>query len=364
MAGSHVGCIDADRVSSESDGIPTRAGGQTMEIHPNITGIDVSGFGAVWVFLARGQRTALIDTGPKQLLHPMPMEQSPQSDVLPVLQFLPAALDKMGMTMADIDLILNTHIHFDHNGGNAAIKTASEAKISIHAAEAHYFENPGLLFEHEQAPVVEMILGKDHLGDEKKKYLEEATGPGPYAAVDSTFVDGDTVDLGGGCELKVVHLPGHSEGSVGFYWEKEGILLAGDALQGVHGHGGGLPILDDPAAFERSLERAQQMPLRIVVNSHPFPGLTTPASVILQDSGINKYLEECRKFMWMLRESAEGAAADLYAKPFLETYDEVIDVLPDGIGLNKWNHMHQQFFSPATLLNCIRQSSSYKEETV
>jgi len=325
-----------------------------MDIHPKITAIDVSGLGGVWIFLIRGGKTALIDTGPKRPF-PFAMDQFPDRDAPPVLQVLPLALEKLEMTLTDIDVILNTHIHFDHTAGNAAIKNASKAKLYIHADEAGYFEKPDLLFEHEIMPVIELVLGKEHLDEEKKHYLEEETGPGPYVVVDDTLRDGDVIELGGGCDLKVVHLPGHTQGSVGFFWEDEGILLAGDAMQSVCGHGGGLPILDDPAAFVSSLERVKNLPIKTLVHSHPFRGLTTPPNAILRGAEINQYLEECSEFMKILKSAAKKVAPDFSRRPFLELYDKVIEELPDGVGFRKWNEMPKQFFGPATLLNCIRQ---------
>lgn len=325
-----------------------------MNIHPKITAIDVSGLGGIWIFLLRGGKTALIDTGPKRPF-PMAIGQFPRKDVPPVLQVLPATLQKIGIGIVDIDIILNSHIHFDHTAGNAPIKKASNAKLYIHADEAKYFEKPELLFEHELMPIIELVLGKEHLDEEKKKYLEEETGPGPYVAVDGTFQDGDIIELGGGCDLKVVHLPGHTQGSVGFFWEEEGLMLAGDAMQGVCGHGGGLPILDDPAAFKHSLERVEEMPIKVLVNAHPFSGLTTQRAVVLRDQEIKCFLEECNDFVEMLFEAAKSIAPDFSRRPFLELYDQVIDRLPDGVGFRKWNEMPKQFFSPATLLNCIRQ---------
>ena len=325
-----------------------------MELHPRVNAIDVSGMGGVLIFLVRGEKTALIDTGPKRPF-PMAMERFPEKEIPPVLQVLPSYLENIGMSLADIDIILNTHIHFDHTAGNAAIKDASKAKLYIHADEAKYFEKPELLFEHEIMTIIEMVLGKEHLEEEKRNYLEEETGPGPYVSVDCTFRDGDVIDLGEGCDLKVVHLPGHTQGSVGFYWEDEGILLAGDAMQGVCGHTGGLPILDDPAAFVNSLERVKNTPVQTLVNSHPFRGLTTSQNTILRGAEINQYLEECNEFMGILKNAAKRVAPDFLKRPFLELYDEVISELPDGIGFRKWNEMPKQFFSPATLLHCIRQ---------
>ena len=132
-----------------------------MDIHPKVNAIDVSGLGGIWLYLIRGQKTAIIDTGPKEPL-PIPASrmENLDKDVAPVLQFLPPVLDKLGMKLEDIDLILNTHIHFDHTAGNAAIKGASNAPIHIHSDEAHYFDKPELLFESELAPIIEVILGK------------------------------------------------------------------------------------------------------------------------------------------------------------------------------------------------------------
>jgi hypothetical protein len=77
-----------------------------MDLHPKVNAIDVSGVGGIWLFLVRGQKTAIIDTGPKEPL-PIPMSQVENLDrnVGPVLQFLPPVLEKLGKTLADIDLI-------------------------------------------------------------------------------------------------------------------------------------------------------------------------------------------------------------------------------------------------------------------
>ncbi|MFC1862472.1 MBL fold metallo-hydrolase [Thermodesulfobacteriota bacterium] len=327
-----------------------------MEIHPRVSAIDVSGLGGIWLYLIRGEKTAIIDTGPKEPL-PVPMSQtkSLDKDVPPVLRFALPALEKMGMELADIDLILNTHIHFDHTGGNAAIKSASNAQILIHTSEAKYFEKPELLFERELAPIIEIILGKEHIKEEMKRFMNEFTGPGPYAGVDRLLEDNDIIELGEGCNLKVVHLPGHTQGSVGFYWEEEGILFAGDAMEGVCGHDGGLPIIDDLTAYERSLERVQQMPLKLLVHSHPFRGLTVPHSAIMRDGEIKQYLEECMEFTEKLREAVKSVAPDFTKKPFLELYDKVALSLPRDVGFKRASEMSGQFFSAKTLLNCITQ---------
>ena len=69
-----------------------------MDIHPKVNAIDVSGLGGIWLFLVMGQKTAIIDTGPKEPL-PIPVSrmENLDKDVAPVLQFLPPVLEKMEM---------------------------------------------------------------------------------------------------------------------------------------------------------------------------------------------------------------------------------------------------------------------------
>ena len=327
-----------------------------MEIHPRVSAIDVSGLGGIWTYLVRGQKTAIIDTGPKMPL-PFVTNQtiSPDKDSAPILRLLPPVLEKYGMTITDIDLILNTHIHFDHTAGNSAIKTASKAQILIHSDEAKYFEKPELLFERELAPIIEIILGKEYIAEEMKRYMNEFTGPGPYAAVDRPLKDDDMIELGEGYNLKAIHLPGHTQGSVGYYWEDEGILFAGDAMQSVCGHDGGLPIIEDLVAYEKSLKRVQQLPLKVSVHSHPMQGLTLPPSAVMRDGKIKQYLEECLEFIQMLQEAAKSVAPLFSKKPFLKLYDEVVLSLPEEVGYKPSSEMPGQLFSAKTLLNCIRQ---------
>lgn len=329
-----------------------------MEIHPMVSAIDVSGLGGIWLYIIRGQKNAIIDTGPKEPI-PFALNQIKGLDrnVAPVLHFAPPALEKLGMALSDFDFILNTHIHFDHTAGNAVVKDASpNAQILIHTDEAKYFEKPELLFKRELAPIIEIMRGKEHLDGEMKRFMDEFTGPGPYVPVDRQIKDNDIIELGEGCSLEVIHLPGHSQGSIGFYWEDEGILFAGDAMQGISGHGGGLSILDDPDAYEKSLERVHKLPLKVLVHSHPFRGLTVQHSTVMRDLEIKKYLEECSEFMQMLREAVKSVAPELSAGPFAELYDEVISRLPKEAGLKKSSEMMPgNFFSPATLLNLIKQ---------
>ncbi len=73
------------------------------------------GGGNVFLYLLKGDRIALVDTGvthtPGEVLRP--------------------ALAEMGLALSDIDLILNTHAHLDHAGGNGEMKKFSRRLPSM-----------------------------------------------------------------------------------------------------------------------------------------------------------------------------------------------------------------------------------------
>jgi len=101
--------------------------------------------------------------------------------------------------------LLNTHCHLDHIFGNAYISKTYELLPTIHRKDLPFLQNASILgqnwgLEVEKSPEPEL-------------FLEE----------------GDVVRFGNS-ELKVLFLPGHSPGSIGFFCKKENFLIAGDVL--------------------------------------------------------------------------------------------------------------------------------------
>ena len=123
-----------------------------------------------------------------------------------------------------------THIHYDHVG---ALHEFDERLM--HHSEAHrmasYNEFSGLK--------VAAFPPAYALQDETyTDYLISAVPAGDFdpdahrissTTITSVLEDGDVVDLGNR-HLEVLHLPGHSPGSIGLWDEKERVLFSGDAL--------------------------------------------------------------------------------------------------------------------------------------
>jgi glyoxylase-like metal-dependent hydrolase (beta-lactamase superfamily II) len=99
-----------------------------------------------------------------------------------------------------LHLIANSHGHIDHIFDDVPLMRASEAPLAIHPDDAYRLE------------------GRNNYGFQ----LETVT-----ATVD--LREGEQIRVGD-LVLDVLHLPGHTEGSVCLYEKRRGLLLSGDVL--------------------------------------------------------------------------------------------------------------------------------------
>lgn len=158
---------------------------------------------------------------------------------------LGAALSEEGLGWRDVSLVLITHAHADHAGGNERVKEASGAPLLAHAADAAWLADHDLQFR--ARPVGGFF---DNVG--------KAIPP------DRLVDDGDTLDLGG-LTVHILHTPGHSPGSLSLFVPEAGVLLTADAIQPT----GGRPIYDDAVAAAATAERLLALEgVRVVLKSH------------------------------------------------------------------------------------------------
>jgi metallo-beta-lactamase class B len=93
---------------------------------------------------------------------------------------------RLGFSLADVEIVLCSHAHFDHVQGHAAVVRASKARVFV---------------MREDAEAVRMGVDRSPLGDE---------GWEPVA-VDRELADDDDVILGG-TTLHAIRAPGHTPG--------------------------------------------------------------------------------------------------------------------------------------------------------
>lgn len=101
--------------------------------------------------------------------------------------------------------LLSTHYHIDHILGNKFVSETYQIPVTAHAAGEIFWKH-GDLFA-------------SSFGVDRRELI----------APDKFLKDGDVVVFGAG-QLKVLYTPGHADGSVCFYNEKEGYVIVGDVL--------------------------------------------------------------------------------------------------------------------------------------
>jgi glyoxylase-like metal-dependent hydrolase (beta-lactamase superfamily II) len=155
-----------------------------------------------------------------------------------------------GLGSAPLSLLVNTHCHSDHVGGNAAIVRRYACPVAIPEAEA---------------PLVERWDGKALLHDYCDQQIERF-------AVDRTL-PADTTHVWGDLEWRALAAPGHDMGALVFYNAEHGILISGDALW-ENGFGFVMPPEIDPGALpatRATIEMLARLDIRIVIPGHGEP---------------------------------------------------------------------------------------------
>jgi len=158
----------------------------------------------VYVYFIFGRKICMIDSG--------------------VSAACPAILDYIdsaGRRIEEVDLLIHTHCHPDHIGCSPVIKKKSGCQVAAHEYAKPWIEDVDL------------------------QYRERPTGTfytlvSGSVGVDRVLNDGDTLDLGDGQSLKVLHTPGHSRDSVSFFHEQDRVLFTGDTI----------PIPDERPVYE------------------------------------------------------------------------------------------------------------------
>jgi hydroxyacylglutathione hydrolase len=111
-------------------------------------------------------------------------------------------LDQLGLTLADIGLVICTHAHPDHIEAVSLFK-GTGTRIAMHAADWQLVQD---LYSHEALAGVKL---SDY---EPDLFLSE----GEFR------VHGE--------HLHIYHTPGHSPGSICLYWPEQRILFPGDLI--------------------------------------------------------------------------------------------------------------------------------------
>jgi glyoxylase-like metal-dependent hydrolase (beta-lactamase superfamily II) len=160
------------------------------------------------------------------------------------------ALVKHALQGRSLDRVVNTHLHSDHCGGNAALQSAFACRTSIPAAEAE----------------------KVRSWNEDELTYKETGQQCPRFRFDDTVSPGDVLTLGD-MAWQALAAPGHDPHSLIFFCPEEGILISADALW-ENGFGVVFPELEGESGFaevKATLELIASLDVKLVIPGHGAP---------------------------------------------------------------------------------------------
>jgi len=167
------------------------------------------------------------------------------------------SIQEMGIDLKDIKRIIMTHTHLDHVGCLAEIlQEIPWAEIWIHRLEAELMEK----------------------GDERTVYgmdmfremcqIQYALKPGAFTfQVNRKLEGGESLNIGG-MVWEVIHIPGHSMGSIGLYHGPQRVLIPGDVIYADYAIGRFDLHGADASELKKSLMRLAELEVDILLPGH------------------------------------------------------------------------------------------------
>lgn len=218
--------------------------------YPDFENIPMSGF-----LLIGQDRVALVDAT---------IPDAIERDLQPFLE-------RLGLDLVQIDLVIVTHGHPDHVGGLGALRRANpNLEIYCSSPDRRWVENQRLMWD-------ELFLRyPDDLtfGEDVRDYIVTTLGGDP-TEVTTTLNPGDAVDLGG-LTLSVLDASGHSPGHIALLESTNGLLFTGDSVQGrginhVNVDACLPPLYEDYESYTASLDRMIAIAPSAVLSAHHEP---------------------------------------------------------------------------------------------
>jgi hydroxyacylglutathione hydrolase len=178
---------------------------------------------------------------------------------------LAAQLEGNGYQLADLRTIVLTHAHGDHTGGLPGLLARSSAQVWAYRDEVPYVEGTQTL-PTRFWPM--RVMG----------WLGSRVAKKPAIKVNRALTDGETIDVLGG--MQVIHVAGHTPGSLCLYQPEQKVLFCGDILSqkrqpdGAAGLGYAPDAFSaDPAQARESVRRVAGLPVEVLCPGHGQPVL-------------------------------------------------------------------------------------------
>jgi glyoxylase-like metal-dependent hydrolase (beta-lactamase superfamily II) len=182
-------------------------------------------------------------------------------------------LECAGVLPGNLKLIVLTHGDSDHADNCVYLKQKYFAKIAMHSGDLGMAERGDMSWNRKAKPdkmsilfrIISSVFGK-------------LVKPGKFETFTPDMLIEDGQDLSEyGFDAKVLHLPGHSKGSIGIL-ASDGNLFCGDLLYNI----AGFNCIDDLTDFNASIAKLKNYRISTVFPGH---GKPFPMSRVIKESG-------------------------------------------------------------------------------
>lgn len=203
-----------------------RTGGSIVQLEDGIFMIPARKKEGCNIYVLKGlEKIALIDVG-----------MSGDHD------FLCSSLAEIGLTIADVSIVVLTHEHIDHVGGVQSLP--KNIVVAAHARAACKLQY-----------------------NDQFSMMSGAFGTGKISAhVDIHLENGSLIDLGG-LRLKTIYTPGHCSGAICLFEPSRGALFTADTIF-AGGILGGIFASGNISDYINSLDRLSELKLEAIYPGH------------------------------------------------------------------------------------------------
>ncbi len=175
----------------------------------------------------------------------------------------------LGVDLSRVRLIINTHSHCDHIGGNKLIQEQSGCDIALHKVGKYFIDT------------------RDDWSTWWRYYNQEAD----FFTCTRALEDGEVIAIGPH-DFQVIYTPGHASHGIGLYNRRDKVLLSSDTLWENDMAVMTIRVEGSRALFcmQESLAKLEGLDVRVVYPGHGKPFTDMHAAIASSKKKINGYM--------------------------------------------------------------------------
>ncbi|HIJ58315.1 MAG TPA: MBL fold metallo-hydrolase [Deltaproteobacteria bacterium] len=178
-------------------------------------------------------------------------------------------ISRLGVNLSDVSLIINTHTHSDHIGGNQIIQQKSGCDIALHKVGRFFID------------------AQDDWSTWWRYYDQKAE----FFKCTQTLEDGDIIAIGPH-KFQVIYTPGHASDGIVLYNSEEKILISSDTLWESDMAVMTLRIEGSTALLrmQESLQKLEDLDVKMIYPGHGKPFIDMKKAILQCKEKIERYL--------------------------------------------------------------------------